>query len=521
MSRTQPPGGADATVAMTRRRSPASSGRRPRPASGGRSSAATAAVAVLKAWTDRAQGLAAERAGVAPSPVTQRSTLTPALGFPHAAGSRRVRAGRRTQVVRPGAYSSSSRDHAHLRAPPRPLRVLAARRRVQDRRAGRPRGGVRPARARPHRPRRHERRGRALQGLPQARRQAAPGARGLLRRRPHGARAEASSATTSRCSPRRRGLPQPRQALQRRASSRACTAASPGVDLELLARHGDGVICLVGLPGLARAAGASSRAGPQEARAHLDDLVQVFGPENVYFEVQRNGIAEQEQVNEAIAALRARDGPAARRDRRRALPPPRGLPPPRRAAVRADEVDARAAEDVLRHQRVLPEELGGDGGRRSPTCRRRSPPRWRSPSAATSRSSSASQLIPRFETPDGEPERDYLRALVDGGPAHALRRPAARRRRRARRHGARGHRPHGLLGLLPDRLGLRRLRQVATASRSGRAAARRPARSSPTACRSPTSTRSATTCSSSASSTPSACRCPTSTSTSPCAAASA
>ena len=40
--------------------------------------------------------------------------------------------------------------------------------------------------------------------------------------------------------------------------------------------------------------------GRPQARAHLDDLVQVFGPEDVYFEVQRNGVAEQEQVNEAI-----------------------------------------------------------------------------------------------------------------------------------------------------------------------------------------------------------------------------
>ena len=31
--------------------------------------------------------------------------------------------------------------------------------------------------------------------------------------------------------------------------------------------------------------------------------MQVFGPENVYFEIQRNGIAEQEQVNEAIVGF--------------------------------------------------------------------------------------------------------------------------------------------------------------------------------------------------------------------------
>ena len=95
----------------------------------------------------------------------------------------------------------------------------------------------------------------------------------------------------------------------------------PGVDLELLARHGKGVIALSGCLA-SRVARRIVEGRPKEARAHLDDLVQAFGPENVYLEVQRNGIAEQEQVNEAIAALRARDGATARGHGRRALPPP-------------------------------------------------------------------------------------------------------------------------------------------------------------------------------------------------------
>ena len=49
--------------------------------------------------------------------------------------------------------------------PPRPQRVLAARRRLQDRGAGGPGGGARDARARAHRSRGDERRGRALQGV--------------------------------------------------------------------------------------------------------------------------------------------------------------------------------------------------------------------------------------------------------------------------------------------------------------------------------------------------------------------
>ena len=117
----------------------------------------------------------------------------------------------------------------------------------------------------------------------------------------------------------------------------------PGVDLELLARHADGVICLTGCLAVAHQPADRRRASPHEARAHLDELVQVFGPEDVYFEVQRNGLAEQEQVNEAIARFARRDGPPAGRHGRRPLPAPGGLPPPRGAAVRADEVDARSS----------------------------------------------------------------------------------------------------------------------------------------------------------------------------------
>src|SRR3954465_1502563 len=78
----------------------------------------------------------------------------------------------------------------------------------------------------------------------------------------------------------------------------------PGVDLELLAQHAEGVICLTGC----LASRTSQRivdGRPEQARAHLDELIQVFGPEDVYLEVQRNGIAAQEQVNEAMKRFAA------------------------------------------------------------------------------------------------------------------------------------------------------------------------------------------------------------------------
>src|SRR3954454_10865684 len=82
----------------------------------------------------------------------------------------------------------------------------------------------------------------------------------------------------------------------------------PGVDLELLAQHAEGVICLTGC----LAARTSQRivAGDLKgARQHLDELVQVFGPDDVYFEVQKNGLTEQEQVNAAIGRFGAGGGP--------------------------------------------------------------------------------------------------------------------------------------------------------------------------------------------------------------------
>ena len=35
----------------------------------------------------------------------------------------------------------------------------------------------------------------------------------------------------------------------------------------------------------------------REIRAHADDLVRIYGADNVYFEVQKNGLAEQDIVN--------------------------------------------------------------------------------------------------------------------------------------------------------------------------------------------------------------------------------
>src|SRR5918997_1788749 len=74
------------------------------------------------------------------------------------------------------------------------------------------------------------------------------------------------------------------------------------VDLELLERHSGGIIALTGCL-QSRFCRRIVDDAVAEAREHVDQLVQVFGPEDVYFEVQKNGIAEQDKANEAIVRI--------------------------------------------------------------------------------------------------------------------------------------------------------------------------------------------------------------------------
>jgi len=71
------------------------------------------------------------------------------------------------------------------------------------------------------------------------------------------------------------------------------------VDMELLAAHAEGVIVLTGCL-QSRFCRRLVEEREADARAHLDDLIQAFGPEQVYFEVQKNGIEEQEKANQGI-----------------------------------------------------------------------------------------------------------------------------------------------------------------------------------------------------------------------------
>jgi DNA polymerase III subunit alpha len=74
------------------------------------------------------------------------------------------------------------------------------------------------------------------------------------------------------------------------------------VDLDLLSRYSDGVIALTGCL-QSRFCRRLVDDIPHEAREHADQLLQVFGTENVYFEVQKNGIADQDKANAGIVRV--------------------------------------------------------------------------------------------------------------------------------------------------------------------------------------------------------------------------
>jgi len=203
----------------------------------------------------------------------------------------------------------------------------------------------------------------------------------------------------------------------------------PGVDLELLDRHAEGVIALTGCLA-SRTSRRIVEGRLADARAHLDQLIQVFGPEDVYLEVQRNGVAEQERVNEQVVKwsrevgrplVATADVHYLRRedyDNHRALlcvQTKSTLAQPK-LSFETNEFFLKSSEEMAQAFADMPEALAStlEIAERCDTS-----------------IELGKHLIPRFETPNGEPEREYLRALVESGlrrrygdppPAEALER---------------------------------------------------------------------------------------------------
>ena len=76
----------------------------------------------------------------------------------------------------------------------------------------------------------------------------------------------------------------------------------PRVDWELLEQHAQGLVALSGcLSG--RVSKALEEARPQDAAADLDRLVQIFGRDSTYVEIQNAGLEPQTRINPQLAKL--------------------------------------------------------------------------------------------------------------------------------------------------------------------------------------------------------------------------
>ena len=203
----------------------------------------------------------------------------------------------------------------------------------------------------------------------------------------------------------------------------------PSLDLAQIAGHAEGIIALTGC---LQSRFCQHLLGGQmdAARNHADELIGAFGEDNVYFEVQKNGLADQDRANEGIVKIA--------REMRRPL-------------VGTGDVHYLKREDYHHHAALLcvqtksmlsAPKISFDTNEfylRSNEEMATSFAEWPEAIASTLEIAErcnvelelGGQLIPSYPTPNGEPEVDYLRGLVEEGlrrrygdplPAEALQR---------------------------------------------------------------------------------------------------
>ncbi|MCW2971519.1 MAG: polymerase catalytic subunit, DnaE type [Solirubrobacterales bacterium] len=187
----------------------------------------------------------------------------------------------------------------------------------------------------------------------------------------------------------------------------------PTVDLAQVERYSEGVIALTGCLA-SRFCQRLLQDRPADARAHADDLLRVFGPDNVYFEVQKNGLAAQEKCNEGIVRIASDVGGQLvgtgdvhylRRedhDHHTAL-----LCVQTKSTIAAPKLTFETNEFYLRDSGEMIDAFA----------------EWPEAIASTLEIAErcsvelelGKQLIPQYRTPDGSGEREYLRERVREG----------------------------------------------------------------------------------------------------------
>jgi DNA polymerase-3 subunit alpha len=189
----------------------------------------------------------------------------------------------------------------------------------------------------------------------------------------------------------------------------------PTVDAGLMARYSEGIIALTGCLA-SRFCQALVNDREREARAVADELLQIYGHDNVYFEIQKNGIADQEKANAGIVEIAREFG---------------------RPLVGTGDVHYLRREDYDNHTALLcvqtkstlaAPKLTFDTNEfylRSSDEMAASFAEWPEALATTLEIAErcdveielGKQLIPRFECPEGVVESEYLRQLVMEGLA--------------------------------------------------------------------------------------------------------
>jgi DNA-directed DNA polymerase III PolC len=187
----------------------------------------------------------------------------------------------------------------------------------------------------------------------------------------------------------------------------------PSVDMTQLAAHGEGVIALTGC----LASRFCRHLADDEvdlARGHARELMEAVGGDNVYFEVQKNGISVQDKCNEGIVRIAREVG---------------------RPLVATGDVHYLRREDFHHHAALLcvqtkstlaAPKMSFDTNEfylRSSQEMADTFAEWPESLASTLEIAErcdvelelGRQLIPTYPTPDGTGEREYLHRLVDEG----------------------------------------------------------------------------------------------------------
>jgi DNA polymerase-3 subunit alpha len=190
----------------------------------------------------------------------------------------------------------------------------------------------------------------------------------------------------------------------------------PSVDMAQLAQHGEGLIALSGCL-QSRFCQYLIDERPDKARGHAHELMSAVGADNVYFEVQKNGLAIQDKCNEEIVRIARELG---------------------RPLVGTGDVHYLRREDYHHHAALLCVQTKSTLSQpkitfdtnefflRSSQEMADSFAEWPEAIATTLEIAErcdveielGRQLIPSYPTPDGVGEGEYLRGLVDAGLRH-------------------------------------------------------------------------------------------------------